>query len=203
MVIRSRGRGLCKRPDNVLAGFGALPGSSSVAIAAGGFLHGGRLVPDWAAVRPCYVTLSGQRARRNRTHGRSDAPQEHRGDCHQRRQQPDSQPEKCRVCGMTRRREQRWVRWRREWDSHPRLRGISPTSCLLLHPCVDIVRETRSAVTASWAVKQALPGPPSVLQPSWASSFPYFVSCCLYPSSSPRFGIESLTLGNESNASQE
>ena len=28
---------------------------------------------------------------------------------------------------------------RREWDSHPRLRGISPTSCLLLHPCIDIV----------------------------------------------------------------
>src|SRR4051794_34104944 len=48
-------------PDIVLAGFGPLSGSNSVAIAAGGFLHGGRLVPSWGAVRPCYVTLGGQR----------------------------------------------------------------------------------------------------------------------------------------------
>jgi len=48
-------------PDVVLAGLGGLPGSSSVAIAAGGFLHGGGLVPGWGAVRPCYVNLGGLR----------------------------------------------------------------------------------------------------------------------------------------------
>jgi hypothetical protein len=48
-------------PDVVLAGLEPLSGSSSVAIAAGGLQQGGRLVPGWGAVRPCYVNLGGQR----------------------------------------------------------------------------------------------------------------------------------------------
>jgi hypothetical protein len=48
-------------PDVAFAGLGAVPGSGSVAIAAGGFQHGGRLVPSWGTVRPSKVTLGGLR----------------------------------------------------------------------------------------------------------------------------------------------
>ncbi len=42
----------------MIAGFGPQPQRNS--IAAGGVQNGGRLVPAWGAVRPCYVTLGGQ-----------------------------------------------------------------------------------------------------------------------------------------------
>jgi hypothetical protein len=34
------------------------------------------------------------------------------------------------------------VSWRRGWDWHPRLRGISPTSGLLIHPRARIVADS-------------------------------------------------------------